>query len=217
MRVLISFSSRVVMNICWIELSTDIFRSCCHAKLGIVGMFFWWSPVSHLQIRGEHVAFLVRKVGCVPETTSYTVRCVLLLLSTLSFRFALPRNWPVCCIGPYLTLFWGLVHFATCLTVLIDSFRLSFCSFTVLIVLVVIIVVLGNKVTGATAFVARISSCVFNLLFFSLVDAGFDMSWFFLQWWHVVLGLSAFAFAAFYLTVLICCSSGASKPFSSNS
>ena len=43
------------------------------------------------------------------------------------------------------------------------------------------------------------------------------MSWFFLQWWHVGLRVSAFLFAVLWLTVFICSSSGASKSFSSNS
>ena len=119
-------------------------------------------------------------LGCGPNTTSHTVLCVLLMMSTLSFRFALPGKWPVCCIGSNVMSLCGVVRFATCLTAWMNSFPLSFCSITVFIVFAVIIVVVENRVLGATVFVARISLCGFNLLF--LVQQGTlisIMSWFF--------------------------------------
>ena len=119
-------------------------------------------------------------LGCGPNTTSRTVLCIQLMMSTLSFRFALPGKWPVCCIGSNLISLCGVVHFATCLTAWINSFPLSFCSITVLIVFVVIIVVVENRVLGATVFVARISLCAFNLLFlFQQATLISIMSWFF--------------------------------------
>ena len=124
-------------------------------------------PVCHSQFRSEGVAFLVKMVGCGPDTTSYTVLCVLLMMSTLRFRFALPGKWPVCCIGSTITSLCGVIHFAMCLTERKISFWLSFCSFTVFNVFVVIVVVVvGSRDIGATVFVARISLCAFNLLFF---------------------------------------------------
>ena len=72
------------MNISYLELTTDFSRSCCQKIFGIGEIFLWWSPVCHSQSRNEDVAFEVRLLGCSPDTTSYTVPCVLLL------RFALP-------------------------------------------------------------------------------------------------------------------------------
>ena len=80
------------------------------------------------------MAFLDKMVGCSPDTTSYTVLCLLLL------RFALPGKWPVCCIGSNITSLCGVVHFTTCLTGWINNFWLPFSSVTVFVVVVVIIV-----------------------------------------------------------------------------
>ena len=47
------------------------------------------------------MAFLVKMLGCSPDTTRYTVLCVLLL------RFDLPGKWPVYCIGSNISLWSG--------------------------------------------------------------------------------------------------------------
>ena len=114
------------------------------------------------------MAFLVNMLGCGQDTTSYTVLCVLLMLSTLSFRFALPGKWPVCCIGSNITSVCRVVLFATCLAGWINSFWLSFSSVTVFVVVVVIIVgvVAWDRVIDVTVFGSRKILIVFS--FFSL-------------------------------------------------
>ena len=145
------------MNISYFELSTDVSRSCCQTTPGIGGIFFWWSPVCHSQFRSEDVAFLVRMLGCGPDTTSHTVLCVLLMMSTLSFRFAPLGKWPVCCTGSIITSFCGVVCFATCLKGWINSFWLSFCSITVFLFLLSLLLLLR---IGATVFVNTGLVCV---------------------------------------------------------
>ena len=159
-------------------------------------------------------------LGCGQDTTSYTVLCVLLMLSTLSFRFALPGKWPVCCIGSNGS--YGVVRFATCLAGWINSFWLPLSYVTVFVVVVVIVIIVDVavwvSVIGVSVFVSRIILNNFSLfsLFFQQVTLISIMPWFFTvvaRW----LGLSALTFVSCWLTVFICSSSGASKQFSSSS
>ena len=94
------------------------------------------------------MAFLVKLLGCRPDTTSYTVLCVLLL------RFALPGKWPVYCIGSNITSLCGVVRFATCLTGRVESFRFS-ANF----------VIVGVRVVCVTVDNSSITWVAFNLLF----------------------------------------------------
>ena len=94
------------------------------------------------------MAFLVKMLGCNPDTTSYTVLCVLLL------TFALPGNWPVYCIGSNITSLCGVARFATCLTGRLESSRLS-ANF----------VIVGVRVVCVTVDISGIIFVVFNLLF----------------------------------------------------
>ena len=118
------------------------------------------------------MAFLVRMLGCGQDTTSYTVLCVLLIISTLSFPFPLPGKWPVCCIGCNLTSLCGVVRFATCLRGWINRFWLTFSSVTVFVVVVVIVnlvdVAVWVRVIGVTVFLSRIILSIYSLfsLFF---------------------------------------------------
>ena len=116
------------------------------------------------------MAFVVKLMGSSLDTNKYTVLCFLLLWSFLSFRFALPGKWPVCCSGSKITSLCGIAHFVTCLFVWINSLWFSFCSTTIFNFIVVIIVVVGSRVFGATVFVTSVSLCVFSL-FFQFVSA----------------------------------------------
>ena len=118
-------------------------------KLGkIGGIFFCWSPVCQSLSRSKNVAFLVKMLGCSPNTTSYTVLCVLLL------RFPLPGMWLVYCIGSNITSLCGVVRFTACLTGRVDSSRFS-----------VSFVVVGFRVVGVTVDFSSIILVAFNLLF----------------------------------------------------
>ena len=119
MLVFTSFSSKVILNVSSLELSTKISRGCCQTTHGIGGIFFFWSPVCQSLFRSENVAFLAEMLGCSPDTTSYAALCVLLL------RFALRGKWHVYCIGSTITSLCGVVLFATCLTSCVDSSRFS--------------------------------------------------------------------------------------------
>ena len=96
------------------------------------------------------MAFLVKMLGCRPNTTSYTVLCVLLL------RFVLPGKWPVYCIGSNITSLCGVVRFATCLTGKVESSRFS-ANF----------VIVGVRVVCVTVEFSSIIWIAFNLLFVS--------------------------------------------------
>ena len=123
------------------------------------------------------MAILVKILGCGSDTTSYSVLCVLLKMSTLFFRFSLPGKWPVCCIGSNITSLCGVVRFATCLAGRMNSFWLRFSSVTVFEVVVVIIigVVVWDIVIGVTVFVSRIILIFFQFLLsvFSTGDTDF--------------------------------------------
>ena len=127
------------------------------------------------------MAFLVRMLGCGQDTTSYTVLCVLLMMSTLSFRFALPGKWPVCCIGSNITSVCGVVCFATCLAGWINNFWLSFSFVTVFVVVSVVNITVRVRGIGCTVFVSGIILIVFSLfsLFFQQATLISVMSWFF--------------------------------------
>ena len=111
-------------------------------------MFFRWSPVCQSLFRKENVAILVNMLGYSPDTTSYTVACVLFL------RFVLPRKWPVCCIGSNITSLCGVVRFATCLTGRVESSRYP-----------VNFVIVGVRVVCVTVDISSIIWVAFNLLF----------------------------------------------------
>ena len=136
--------------------------------LGLVDFSSWWPPVCHSHFRSEDVAFLVKMLGCSPDTTSYTVLCVQLL------RFALPEKWPVCCIGSNITSLCGVVRLATCPRGCINSFWIPFSSVTVFVVDVVIIVgfLVWDRVIGVTVSISRVILSLFSffLLFFSTSD-----------------------------------------------
>ena len=120
-------------------------------------------------------------LGCGQDTTSYTVLCVLLMMSTLSFRFALPGKWPVCCIGSNITSVCGVVRFATCLAGWINSFWLSFSFVTVFVVVSVVNITVRVRGIGVTVFVSRIILIIFSLfsLFFQQSILISVMPWFF--------------------------------------
>ena len=94
------------------------------------------------------MAFLVKMLSCSPDTSSYTVLCVLLL------RFALPGKWPVYCIRSNITSLCGVVRFATCLTGRVESSRFS-----------AIFVIVGVRVVCVTVDICSIIWVAFNLLF----------------------------------------------------
>ena len=148
MRVFLSFSSRVILNISQLELSTNISKGCCQTTYGIGGIFLCWSPVCQSLFRSENVAFLVKMLGSSLDTTSYTVACILFL------RFVLPGKWPVCCIGSKVTSLCGEVRFATCLTGRVESSRFS-----------VNFVIVAFRVVRVTVDISSIIWVAFNLLF----------------------------------------------------
>ena len=93
----------------------------------------------------------------------------------LSFPFALPGKWPVCCIGSNITSVCGVVRLTTCLAGWITSFWLPFSYVTVFVVVVVIVIIVDVavwvRVIGVTVFVSRITLINFSLfsLFFQQV------------------------------------------------
>ena len=127
------------------------------------------------------MAFLVKMMGCGQETSNYTVLCVLLTMSTLFFRFALPRRWPVCCIGSLRSgSFCHMSHSVG--KQFLGSFQLC-CCFLCLVVVVVIIVDVAVRVRGigVTVSVSRIILINFKLfsLFFQQSTLISVMPWFF--------------------------------------
>ena len=127
------------------------------------------------------MAFLVKMLGCDQDTTSYTVLCVLLMMSTLSFRSALAGKWPFRCIGSNITSLCGVVPFATCLTGWINSFWLPLSSVTVFVVVVVFIVnIFWVRVIGVSVFVCRNNLRIFSSfsLFFQQATLVPVKSWF---------------------------------------
>ena len=127
------------------------------------------------------MAFSVKMLGCSQDTTSYTVLCVLLMMSTLSFRFALPGKWPVCCVGSNITSVCGVVRFATCLAGWINSFWLSFSFVTVFVVVSVVNITVRVRGIGGTVFVSGIILIIFGFfsMFFQQATLISVMSWFF--------------------------------------
>ena len=100
------------------------------------------------------MTFLVKMLGSGQDTTSYTVLCALLMMSTLSFRLALPGKWPVFCIGSNITSLCEVVHFATCLTRRVESSRFP-ANF----------VIVGIRVVCVAVDISGIISVAFNLMF----------------------------------------------------
>ena len=148
MCVFFSDSSRVILKISSLELSTNISRGCCQTTHAVGGIVFCWSPVCPSLFRSENVAFLVKMLGCSLDTTSNTVVCVLFLW------FVLPGKWSVCCIGSKVTSLCGVVRFATCLTRRVESSRLS-----------VNFVIVGVRVVCVTFDISSIIWVAFNFLF----------------------------------------------------
>ena len=103
------------------------------------------------------------------------------MMSTLSFRFALPGKWPVCCIGSNITSVCGMVRFATCLAGWINSFWLSFSFVTVFVVVSVVNITVRVRGIGGTFFISGIILIIFGLfsLFFQQPTLISVMSWFF--------------------------------------
>ena len=156
MRVFISFSSRVILNFIYFELSTNISRGCCQTTHRIGGIFFCWSSVCQSLFRSEIVTFLVKMLGCSLDTNSYTVLCVLFL------RFVLPGKWPVCCIGSNVTSLCGVVRFAPCLTGRLESSRFSV-NFVIAGVRVVCVTVdISSTIWVCLQFVVCASQCSFE-------------------------------------------------------
>ena len=147
-----------ILNFPW--MSPEV---AARKQLRLVDFLFCLSWVSHSQFRSDYMTFLVKMLGCSPDTTSFTVLCVVLLRSIQFFLFALPRKRPICCIGSNITSLCGVVCFVTCLAGWTNSFWLSVCSNTVLIVIAAI-TIFGNKVVGASAFVSRNLLSVFSWL-----------------------------------------------------
>ena len=143
MRFFISFISRVILNISYLELSTNISRGCCQTTHGIGRIFFCWSPVSQSLFQSENVAFLVKMLGCSLHRTSYPV-----------LSFVLPGKWPVCCIGSNVTSLCGVVRFATCLTGRVESSTFSVNS-----------VIVGVRVVCVTVDFSSIIWVAFKLFF----------------------------------------------------
>ena len=130
----------------------------------------------------------------------------------LFFRSFLPGRRSTGCIGSVVPILCRMVCLATCVTWLINSFWLSLVSVTVFVVVVMIVnVAVRLFVTRSISIISSLFSLFFQQSILVSVCCGF------LQWWHVGLCLSAFAFSVLWLTVFICSSLGASKPFSSNS
>ena len=131
----------------------------------------------------------------------------------------MPGRRSTSCIRSIVAFLCGTVCLATCRTGWVNSFWLSFGSVTVFVIVVRIVdVAIRVRGIGVTVFVSRTVLIIFSFLislFFQQSTLISVLSWF-LQWWHVGLGLSAFVFAVLWLTVFICSSSGACKPFSSN-
>ena len=98
------------------------------------------------------------------------------------------------------------------------AFFTSVTVFVIIVVIILVCIVVRDRDIGATFFVSRIVLSIFRLLFFAFWVNGTDFCivMVFLKWWHVGLSLSALVFVACWLTVFICSSSRASKPFRSN-
>ena len=141
----------------------------------------------------------------------------------MSFRSSLPRRRSIGCIGSLITSLCGMVCFATCLKGWVNSFWLSFGSVTVSVVVVRIVnVAIRVRGIGITIFVSRVIWDFFQfvLAVFSttgtdfynvLVFYGSDTLVWFCQHLHLHFC------GSHYLFVFVCSSSGASKPFCSNS
>ena len=132
----------------------------------------------------------------------------------MSFRSLVPERRFIGCIGSRIAFFCGTFDFPACLTGWVNSFWLSF----IVVVLFIIIVVVWERVIGALVFVSRIHLSARSRLFLSFeqVTLFSVMSTFFRVIRRLGLGPSAFMFAASWLTLFTCSSSGASKTFGSN-
>ena len=146
------------------------------------------------------MAFLVRMLGCRQDTTSHTVLCVLLMMSTLSFQFPLPKKGPVSCFGSNITSLCAVALFAICFTGWINTFWLPFRSLTVFVVVVVIVIIVDVavwvRVIGVSVFVSRNILSFFSLFSLFLQQAALIsvMSWFFtvVARWFVSVSISVF-------------------------
>ena len=116
----------------------------------------------------------------------------------------MPGRRSIGCIGSKVAFLCGVVCFSTCLRGWVNKFRLSFGSVTVFVVFVFVVISVDVpvwvRVIGATVFVSWNILIVFSLfsLFFQQETLTSVMSWFFLQWWHVGLGLSELVFVGIW-------------------
>ena len=62
----------VLANINFPRMSPE---AAAKQPLGLAEVLFWWSPVCHLQIWKDDVAFLVELLGCSLDTVSYNASC----------------------------------------------------------------------------------------------------------------------------------------------
>ena len=94
------------------------------------------------------MAFFVKMLGCNPDTTNYTVLCILLLM------FALREKWPIYCISSNIVFLCVVVRYATCLTGWVDNSRFS-----------VKFIIVGARVVCATVDISGIIFIAFDLMF----------------------------------------------------
>ena len=112
----------------------------------------------------------------------------------------MPGRRSIRCIGSKVTFLCGVVCFSTCLTGWVNSFRLSFSSVVVSIIVVVVDITVLVRGVGVTVFVSRVSLVVASLflLFFQQATLISVMSWFFtvVALWFGSFGISVCGFLA---------------------
>ena len=146
---------------------------------------------------------------------------IILLTFVLSFRSSIPWRRSVCCICSKVAFLCGMVISTTCLTGWKDRsrFSVSLIIYIVSFGIVCNFVVVGVRVCLCTSIVVVGTICIISrlvFLSFELTALILIVTWF-LQWWHVGLGLLEFCCGACCVTVFTGISCGASKPFNSNS
>ena len=140
-----------------------------------------------------------------------------LLDLVLSFRPSIPRRRSLRCVCSKVTFICGIVSFTTGLSGWIFRSRSSI----FLIICIVCVGIVGLRVcltiTIINVVIVSTIRVISGWVFFSFeLTALIPIVTWFLQWWQVGLGFSEFCCVACCVTVFICISSGASKPFSSN-
>ena len=93
----------------------------------------------------------------------------------------MPGRRSIGCIGSKITFLCGVVCFSTGLTGWVNSFRLSFSSVIVSIIVVVVGITVRVRGVGVTVFVSRVILVVFSLFSLSFQRATLIpvVSWFF--------------------------------------